>query len=104
MPLEAPGPQRLKRSWKRSSRTIFQRFICAASDAARSRHKRRARRTEPPEQDEPPPGNDFLWGVATSAYQTEGGYNGVGQPQTNWAAAEQASHVGPSGNAAEVWT
>ena len=48
--------------------------------------------------------NDFLWGVATSAYQAEGGYNGDGQPKTNWAAAEEASHVAPLGNAAEFWT
>ncbi len=48
--------------------------------------------------------DDFLWGVATSAYQTEGGYNGEGEPQTNWAAAEQASHVAPLGKAAEFWT
>lgn len=61
-------------------------------------------RTEPPTQNDAPPANDFLWGVATSAYQTEGGYNGVGQPQTNWAAAEKASDVAPSGNAAEFWT
>ena len=47
---------------------------------------------------------DFLWGVATSAYQAEGGYNGAGEPQTNWASAEQACEVVPVGNAAEFWT
>ncbi len=47
---------------------------------------------------------DFLWGVATSAYQSEGGYNGTGQPQTNWAGAERADDVAVSGPAAEFWT
>ena len=37
----------------------------------------------------------FLWGVATSAYQSEGGYNGPGQPQTNWAQAEIDNLVDP---------
>lgn len=46
----------------------------------------------------------FLWGVAISAYQTEGGYNGPGQPKTNWATAEEASDVEPLGGAAEFWT
>jgi beta-glucosidase len=45
----------------------------------------------------------FLWGVATSAYQSEGGYNLPGQPQTNWARAERESAVAPLGNAAEFW-
>lgn len=54
-----------------------------------------AREPNPPE---------FLWGVATSAYQTEGGYNGAGQPQTNWAFAEQRNDVAPAGAAAEFWT
>src|SRR3982750_669656 len=46
----------------------------------------------------------FLWGVATSAYQSEGGYNGPGEPQTNWGAAERNGDVAPSGKAAEFWT
>ncbi len=46
----------------------------------------------------------FLWGVATSAYQSEGGYNGPGQPQTNWAEAERLGDVALCGNAAEFWT
>lgn len=46
---------------------------------------------------------DFLWGVATSAYQSEGGYNGPGQPQTNWAEAEAADEVFPSGPAVDFW-
>jgi len=46
----------------------------------------------------------FLWGVATSAYQSEGGYNGVGEPQTNWASAEARGTVVKTGAAAEFWT
>jgi beta-glucosidase len=46
---------------------------------------------------------NFLWGVATSAYQSEGGYNGHGEPQTNWAAAEARGDVVPSGRAADFW-
>jgi len=46
----------------------------------------------------------FLWGVATSAYQSEGGYNGPGEPQTNWAAAEARHDVVASGHAADFWT
>jgi 6-phospho-beta-galactosidase len=45
----------------------------------------------------------FLWGVAISAYQSEGGYNGAGQPQTNWALAEIENRVSPVGNAAGFW-
>lgn len=48
--------------------------------------------------------NSFLWGVAISPYQAEGGYNGPGEPQTNWAAAERAGDVAPVGRAAEFWT
>ena len=46
----------------------------------------------------------FLWGVATSAYQSEGGYNGPGEPQNNWAAAEARQDVAASGNASGFWT
>ena len=46
----------------------------------------------------------FLWGVATSAYQSEGGYNGAGEPQTNWAWAERSGDVAACGKAAEFWT
>jgi beta-glucosidase/6-phospho-beta-glucosidase/beta-galactosidase len=46
---------------------------------------------------------DFLWGVATSAYQAEGGYNGPGQPETNWAAAERRGDVAVCGEAAGFW-
>jgi beta-glucosidase/6-phospho-beta-glucosidase/beta-galactosidase len=46
----------------------------------------------------------FLWGVSTSAYQSEGGYNGRNQPQTNWAGVEADQEVMSLGNAAEFWT
>jgi beta-glucosidase len=45
----------------------------------------------------------FLWGVATSAYQSEGGYNLPGQPQTNWARFERQLTVAPLGQAAAFW-
>ncbi|HEX8296333.1 MAG TPA: family 1 glycosylhydrolase [Chthoniobacteraceae bacterium] len=48
--------------------------------------------------------SEFLWGVATSAYQAEGGYNGAGEPQTNWATAEAAGDVAVVGAAADFWT
>jgi beta-glucosidase len=48
--------------------------------------------------------DDFLWGVATSGYQSEGGFNGLGQPQNNWSLAEQRGTVMPTGAAAEFWT
>jgi len=47
--------------------------------------------------------DDFLWGVATSAYQAEGGYNGPGQPVTNWADAEGRGDVAVVGAAADFW-
>lgn len=47
--------------------------------------------------------DEFLWGVATSAYQAEGGYNGPGQPLTNWAAAEARREVAVVGAAADFW-
>ena len=46
---------------------------------------------------------DFFWGVATSAYQSEGGYNGPGQPQTNWAEVERHGDVANVGLAADFW-
>ncbi len=45
--------------------------------------------------------NGFLWGVAISPYQAEGGYNGVGQPRTNWAVAEERGDVAPLGRSAD---
>ncbi|HEX4086086.1 MAG TPA: family 1 glycosylhydrolase [Chthoniobacteraceae bacterium] len=47
---------------------------------------------------------DFLWGVSTSAYQSEGGYNGPGQPRTNWARWEEKRRVAPTGRASDFWT
>lgn len=44
---------------------------------------------------------DFLWGVATSAYQAEGHYNRPGEPRTNWAAAEERGDVAPLGVSAD---
>ena len=46
---------------------------------------------------------EFLWGVATSAYQAEGGYNGPGEPVTNWAAAERRRDVAHAGATADFW-
>lgn len=43
----------------------------------------------------------FFWGVAISAYQAEGGYNRPGEPQTNWAEAEQLGTVDPLGDASQ---
>lgn len=55
-------------------------------------------------EDDISPADAFLWGVATSAYQSEGGYNGAGEPRTNWARAEEEGEVAHCGNAAEFWT
>ncbi len=41
----------------------------------------------------------FFFGTATAGYQVEGGYNGRGQPQTNWALKERAQQVEPTGSA-----
>lgn len=46
----------------------------------------------------------FLWGVATSGYQIEGGYNGEGEPKNNWFLSEQRGSVMRTGAAAEFWT
>jgi 6-phospho-beta-galactosidase len=46
----------------------------------------------------------FLWGVATSGYQSEGGFNAPGQPQNNWTLSEQQGIAAPSGRAADFWT
>jgi beta-glucosidase len=46
----------------------------------------------------------FFWGVATSGYQSEGGYNGPGEPLNNWAWAERNGDVVPSGRTADFWT
>ncbi len=46
---------------------------------------------------------DFLWGVASSGYQSEGGYNGPGQPQNNWAPDEAKRRVARTGTAVDFW-
>ncbi|MGB7414337.1 MAG: family 1 glycosylhydrolase [Thermosynechococcaceae cyanobacterium] len=45
----------------------------------------------------------FLWGVATSGSQSEGGYNGPEQPQNNWSQAEKTGEVMTTGAASEFW-
>ena len=45
----------------------------------------------------------FLWGVATSPYQHEGGYNGDGQPRNNWYEWEASGKVERSGCAVDFW-
>ena len=45
----------------------------------------------------------FLWGVASSGYQCEGGYNGPGQPQNNWTQAEASGAVMKTGRATDFW-
>jgi 6-phospho-beta-galactosidase len=52
---------------------------------------------------QPIPSTDFLWGVATSGYQSEGGFNGAGQPQNNWTWSEQQGSVMPVGRTADFW-
>ncbi len=46
----------------------------------------------------------FLWGVATSGYQSEGGFNGPNEPKNNWFQGERWGNVMPTGPAAEFWT
>ncbi len=50
------------------------------------------------------PKKPFFWGVATSGYQSEGGYNGAAQPQNNWSLSEAHKSVMPTHQAAEFWT
>ena len=50
------------------------------------------------------PEESFFWGVATSGYQAEGGYNGPGEPRNNWAWAETRGEVVPSGRTSDFWT
>lgn len=45
----------------------------------------------------------FLAGVATSGYQSEGGFNGRDQPKNNWAAHEHAGKVATTGRAVDFW-
>ncbi|WP_242522543.1 glycoside hydrolase family 1 protein [Candidatus Methylacidiphilum infernorum] len=49
------------------------------------------------------PHDEFLWGVATSPYQHEGGLNGEGEPLNNWAWAEKEQLVEPSGKSCNFW-
>ncbi|PSB21406.1 glycoside hydrolase family 1 protein [filamentous cyanobacterium CCP2] len=48
--------------------------------------------------------DSFLWGVATSGYQSEGGYNAPGQPQNNWSLSEARGKVMPTKDASAFWT
>jgi beta-glucosidase/6-phospho-beta-glucosidase/beta-galactosidase len=48
-----------------------------------------------------PPG--FRFGVATSAFQTEGGLNGPGEPANDWWDWERSGRVEPSGSATSFW-
>lgn len=41
----------------------------------------------------------FSFGVATSAYQVEGGLNGPGEPHNHWQVAEASGKVAPAGSA-----
>ncbi|MBW3557960.1 MAG: family 1 glycosylhydrolase [Actinobacteria bacterium] len=45
----------------------------------------------------------FRFGVATSGFQVEGGYNGRGEPANNWAEWERAAVIEPSGDALGFW-
>jgi beta-glucosidase len=45
----------------------------------------------------------FRFGVATSAFQIEGGLNGPGEPANNWAEWEREGRVEPSGIAVDFW-
>jgi len=47
---------------------------------------------------------DFLWGVASSGYQCEGGYNGHGEPRNNWGDAEDHGRVMRTGAATGFWS
>jgi beta-glucosidase len=45
----------------------------------------------------------FKFGVATAAFQVEGGLNGPGEPANNWIWWERAGRVEPSGSAVGFW-
>ena len=45
----------------------------------------------------------FRFGVATSAYQTEGGLNGPGEPANDWLDWERSGRVEPTGAAVGFW-
>ncbi len=46
----------------------------------------------------------FRFGVATSAFQSEGGLNGPGEPANDWRQWERSGRVEPSGAALSFWT
>jgi beta-glucosidase/6-phospho-beta-glucosidase/beta-galactosidase len=48
-----------------------------------------------------PPG--LLFGVATSGFQIEGGFNGPGEPANNWRGWERSGRIEPSGVACDFW-
>ncbi|HEX6596360.1 MAG TPA: family 1 glycosylhydrolase, partial [Acidimicrobiales bacterium] len=48
-----------------------------------------------------PPG--FRFGVATSGFQVEGGYNRPGLPSNNWLEWEREGRVTPAGRALDFW-
>ncbi len=48
-----------------------------------------------------PPG--FLFGVATSGFQIEGGFNGPDEPANNWIRWERGGRIEPSGIACDFW-
>jgi len=45
----------------------------------------------------------FLFGVGTSGFQVEGGFNGSGEPANNWLWWERSGRVEPSGLACDFW-
>lgn len=45
----------------------------------------------------------FIWGVSTSGYQSEGGYNNEGEPRNNWSRWEADGTVIRSGRAVDFW-
>ena len=49
------------------------------------------------------PMKSFLIGVATSGYQSEGGYNGPGEPKNNWGDCEASGRVQKTGAAVDFW-
>lgn len=51
----------------------------------------------------PSPNGEFLWGVATSPYQHEGGYNTPDGPANNWWRWERTRHAEASGRAVDFW-
>lgn len=55
------------------------------------------------EGQEVPLPDDFLWGVANAGFQVEGGYNGPGEPENNWAEWERTGKAATSGQATRFW-